>query len=88
MMKITRHIAARTQVIKVEWCKKDFMEMSKKFRDIRSKSKKPMDRCGLCRHAFADGEMMGLACFEKGGNKTVCQSCADELIASENKDTE
>lgn len=35
-----------------------------------------------CAHCYA--ETMALACFDgHGGNKTLCQTCADELLASE-----
>lgn len=86
-MIITRKIPARTKVIVVEWCKKEWMLMSQRFRDIRARTRNPMDKCGICKHEFEDGEMMGLACFESSGNKTVCQSCADELIASKTADS-
>ncbi len=82
MLYVTKKRPARVETIRATWCKKDFMRMSPQFRSIRAKSRRPMDACGLCRHKFADGEMMGLAAFEKGGNKTLCQACADELLAS------
>lgn len=81
---IRRTIPARTYEIIADWCKKDYLVMSPGFRAIRNKCRNPMSKCGLCGHPFEDGEMMGLACFSKpaSGNKTVCQSCADELLAS------
>ena len=85
--KLTQRIPARTVTHEAEWCKRDFMKMSPQFRAIRAKSRRPMTSCGLCRHPFVDGEMMGLACFKKGGNKTLCQSCCDKLM-SERKDGE
>jgi hypothetical protein len=41
-----------------------------------------MDCCYWCRHPFADGEMMALACFGGIGNKVLCQRCADDLIGA------
>lgn len=81
---LTRKVPARTRTETALWFRKDFMAMSQTFRDIRSKARNPMDRCWWCKHPFADGEMMALACFEgKGkGNKALCQDCATELLAS------
>ena len=81
----TKKIPARTQVYKVDWCRKDFMLMSAEFREVRKRSKTPMESCFLCRVKFNDGDMMALACFIEGakGNKTLCQTCAEELLATE-----
>jgi hypothetical protein len=56
--------------------------MSPDFRRIRSGHRNPMDTCYWCKHPFADGEMMALAAFVEKGNKTLCQSCANELLSS------
>jgi len=39
-----------------------------------------MDKCYWCGHPFENGEMMALACFEKKGNKVLCQGCAKKLL--------
>jgi hypothetical protein len=82
-MKLSKRVPAHTKTVKAEWCKKDFMLMSQRFRDIRARSKRPLDACHWCKHKFADGEMMALACFRKIGNRTLCQKCAGDLIASD-----
>lgn len=82
-MHLTKRIPARTETIKAEWCQKNFMAMSQRFRDVRAKSRNRMESCHWCRYEFADGDMMALACFGKIGNRTLCQACADELLASE-----
>lgn len=79
-MKLSKRVPARTKTLHAKWCKADFMEMDQEFRKIRSKSRNPMDKCHWCKHPFEDGEMMALACFQKGGNKTLCQKCAAELL--------
>jgi hypothetical protein len=81
-LKLTKRIPARTHTIKAFWCRKDFMEMSDTFRQIRKKCRTPMNTCHWCGHSFPNGEMMSLAAFEKGGNKVLCQCCADALLAS------
>ena len=79
-MKLSRKIPARTETQTALWCRKDFLEMSQRFRDIRSKSRNPMDKCFWCKHKFEDGEMMALAYFGSNDNKTLCQGCATELL--------
>ena len=81
-MKLSKNIPARVKTVHYNWCKKDFMEMSQRFRDIRGRNKHPMDKCGWCRHAFVDGEMMALAQPTNGRNHVLCQKCAEELLAS------
>jgi len=75
---ITKHIAARTEKLEIIGGRKDFMLMDEKFRAIRSRSKHPMDKCGLCRHAFENGEMMGLVMIKGKRNKTICHTCWDK----------
>lgn len=41
-----------------------------------------MDKCYGCHHPFTNGEKMALACFEKIGNRILCQGCADLLLNS------
>ena len=79
---LSKRIPAHTKTITALWCKKDFMLMSERYREIRSKCRSPMDACYWCGHKFINGEMMALASFEeiKVGNKTLCQNCAGELM--------
>jgi len=79
-VELSRTIPAHRKAIKFNWCKKDFMEMSPRYRRIRSTLRDPMDACFWCKHKFIDGEMMALAQPEKGTNKVLCQACADELL--------
>lgn len=85
MMQITKVIPSRTQIYKVESCKKDYITMSEEFRKIRNRSNKPIESCFLCNVKFNDGDMMALACFIEGGkgNKFLCQTCAEELLATQ-----
>jgi hypothetical protein len=78
-MKLSKKIPAKIKTVKFLWCKKDFMLMSQKYRDIRSKLKNPMDTCFWCGYKFIDGDMMALAATVTQGNKTLCQSCAELL---------
>jgi superfamily II helicase len=61
------------------------MEMSDAYREVRSRMKKPMNRCFWCKYSFENGDMMALAHALKGGNKILCQSCAKELLESGDK---
>jgi hypothetical protein len=84
MLRLTKEIPRHTKTYLADWCRKDYMEMSQTFRDIRGKSRNPMDKCFICKYPFEDGEMMAIASFQKAGNKTLCQDCADKLLSSEN----
>jgi hypothetical protein len=79
-LQLKKRIPARTVTLKALWCSKDFMLMSDHYRQIRSRLRKPMDTCHICRHKLENGEMMALACFQPGGNKVLCQGCAGELM--------
>jgi hypothetical protein len=79
---LTKLIPAHTKKLTALWCRKDFMAMSQQFRDIRSRSRNPMDACFWCKYQFKDGDMMALACFDTRGNKVLCQDCAGELLAN------
>lgn len=80
-LRLSKRNPASTVTFTATACKADFMEMSPQFRAIRSRSRNPMDKCHWCKHAFADGEMMGLA-FTNKGNKVLCQDCARSLLNS------
>jgi hypothetical protein len=61
-----------------DWCKRDFMVMSQKFRAAQPK----MDRCRWCKDPFQDGEMMALARLNNGktvSNVVLCRDCADQM---------
>lgn len=83
-MYLSRRISARTKTLNAAWCEKEFLEMTPRYREIRGGMRNKMDTCHWCKHKFADGEMMALACFKgvKGGNKVLCQKCATELLES------
>jgi hypothetical protein len=78
-MKLTKRIPAHTMTAQFNWCKKDFMEIGPKYREIRSGFSDPMDACFWCGHKFADGEMMALAQLKGKRNKILCQGCANQL---------
>jgi hypothetical protein len=82
-VKLSKLVPARTKTVTALWCRKDFLAMSQKVRDIRSGFRDKMRKCFWCNHKFADGEMMALASFEHFGNKVLCQLCADELLLSD-----
>ena len=82
---LSRKVPARTITITAVWCHKNFMEMCDTFREIRAKSPNPLDKCYWCERPHENGEMMAIANFGYKGNKTLCQSCADELLASGEK---
>jgi len=77
--KLSRTIQAHKKTIRLRWCKRDYLVMSQKYRDIRKRCRSPMDSCFWCGHNFIDGEMMALAAPEKGLNKILCQECADKI---------
>lgn len=84
MMEITRK---KTTVYRSKWVRRDFMEMSPRYRAIRSSMRNPMTQCFKCRHDFIDGEMMGLASFGKHGNKVICTPCIDDDEKGDNATT-
>ena len=68
-----------------DWCKREFSPMTPDFRRQRA-GQDPLDKCYICNHPFDDGEMMALARFDNAPyktNRTLCQSCADELLSSQ-----
>lgn len=82
-MKLTKTVPSHQKSFEATSCVKEFSTMNPKFRAIREKSRNPMDKCHWCKHVFDNGEMMALALCSSG-NKVLCQSCADKLIASGN----
>jgi len=81
-MKLSRRIPAHTHTEKYNWCRKDYFEMSPRFRAIRSKSRNKLDKCHWCKHHFADGEKMAIAQPVTGRNTVLCPLCADVLLAT------
>lgn len=75
-MKLRKRVPASSRVLEISNIKLDFMTMSQTFREIRAKSKNPMDKCHWCKEPFADGDMMALAICHTSGNKVLCQACA------------
>lgn len=80
-MKLTKTVPARKVTFEAIACRLDWIAMSQKFRDIRSKCRTKMDKCQWCQHSFDDGEMMALA-IANSGNKVLCRSCGEKLLAS------
>ncbi len=83
-MKLSKKIPARTKTIKINWCTKDWVVMSQKYRDIRNKyhNKKFGFYCDWCRHEFENGESMSIAQPVKGKNMILCSRCADDVLSS------
>ena len=81
MLKLTKTVPARIETFEAYACRLDFLTMCQRFRDIRGGSRHQMNSCHWCRHKFEDGEMMTLA-LSKQGNKALCRSCGEKLIAS------
>ena len=75
---LSKIVPARRKTIQFNWIQKDWMVMSPKYREMRARCAAPMDKCFWCGYKILDGEAFSLACPEKGGNKVLCNSCADE----------
>lgn len=78
-MRLTRSIPEQRLTLHIAWVKRDFLAMSEKYRNARKRSKRPMDSCHWCKHAFADGEMMALAQIGSGPNVVLCHGCVDQI---------
>lgn len=83
MIRLHRFIPAHVDTVEFLWIKRDFMDMSDSYREIRSKIHRPADKCHFCGYHFANGDMMGLGAIKGQGNKIVCQKCI-ELIELDN----
>lgn len=91
-MKLTKIIPARRHTITANWCRKDYIEMSPRYRNTRNRINDGRDKidrmclCFWCKHRFEDGEMMSLVAFNgKVGNRVLCSKCATELEASKDE---
>lgn len=74
-------VITKTETWRATFIKREWMKMSPRYRDIRSRSRNPMCSCKRCGYRFEDGEMMALGMFDKRPNATLCQECADYLLA-------
>ncbi len=81
-MQLSKVIPTHKKVVEFNWCKKDWLQISPRYREIRGKSRNPMDSCFWCGHKFADGEMMALAQPKTGTNKTLCSTCAEIVLST------
>ena len=79
--KLSKRIPARTETVQFTWIRRNFMEMSKAYRDIRKTLRRPMDTCFWCKYNFQDGESMNLAAKKGSLNVILCDSCANEAEA-------
>jgi hypothetical protein len=81
MMQLTKKIPSRINKIEFNWCKKDWMEMTPKYRAIRNKYRNDEYgfKCKWCGNKINDGEFMSLAQPKKGKNWVLCGLCADIL---------
>lgn len=87
-MKLQKQVPAHTKTLTAEWCRRDYAMMSESWRRIRSSQQDKRDRCYWCEYEFENGDVMALAKFaEDEQNRMLCQSCADELIASHQEAT-
>lgn len=74
---LSRMIPARRKTVEFLWIKREFMEMSQRYRNVRKSMGRPNGACWWCKHKFEDGEMMGLAAISGKLNKLLCGSCID-----------
>jgi hypothetical protein len=79
-MHLSREIPRRTKTVRFNWIRKDFLEMTPRYRRIRSPMSYKGDCCYWCRHRFEDGEKMALGNIVKGPNRVLCHDCADKAM--------
>lgn len=79
-MKFTYTVPARKVTLEILWLKDEFLAFTKRFQEIRPKSK----CCWKCHAAFQENQMMGLISIEGKGNKLLCPNCV-ALIRKELK---
>jgi hypothetical protein len=73
-VKLSKVIPARRKTLKFKWLNKEFTKFTESFRNIR-----PKDTCCYwCKGTFQEGDILGLACPEKGRNRLLCQKCCEE----------
>lgn len=77
-MRLEKTVPARKKTFEASALQIDWLEMTPRFREIRSGARNKMDKCNWCKHPFADGEKMSLAICDKG-NKVLCSGCANQL---------
>ena len=83
-MKLSKTIPARRYTITATWLRRDYIEMSPRFREIRRDDK--MCRCFWCNHNFEDGEKMSMGHVDGKGNRNFCDRCARQLSESATED--
>lgn len=85
-MEITKHIPARTVTVRYRWVRREFLVYDQTYRTARAGMRRRLNRCGICNHAFEDGEMMALAAPEGKTNQVLCQTCAGLLLDQAKKE--
>ncbi len=81
---LSKIVPPRKKTLEILWCKKEYMELTPRFREIREKvsPRNLMTSCYWCGYKFKDGEMMSLAGTNKD-NKSLCSSCVSKIEASD-----
>ena len=77
---ISRVIPARTVTLRAAAVHKDWMK-AEALQAARAGLRNPMKACQWCGHVFEPTEMVGIAICDNG-NKALCVTCCDELLAS------
>lgn len=76
---LSKRVPARTKTEDITWVKRNFQEMSPRFREIREKVGDKFIGCFWCKHKFIDGEQMALAGRKGKLNGLMCQSCVEKI---------
>ena len=84
---LSKIIPSRTKTISFSTIVKDFTVMGATYRAIRGKMRNKMMSCFWCGHDFIDGESIALGFATKGGNKVLCNTCADSASQSAKQHT-
>lgn len=81
-LQLSKKVPKYVRVEKFNWLQRDFMLMSDDYRAVPARHYlKPFDACYWCHKKFVNGEMMSLAQTTKGGNRLLCQHCAEQMTA-------
>ena len=83
-MRLSKAVPEHRKTVHLTWLKHEFQRMGPKYRAIREKVGKPLDKCWWCDYVFRDGDWIGLAGREKGKNVVLCQTCCAEATAEVN----
>ena len=87
MLKLSKIVPARRKTEEFTGVRKDFITMSPRYREIRSKMNNTMCLCHWCKRRFDDGEGMALASRPRKTNVVLCHNCADDLALSNDTPT-